>query len=711
MVPLKNNYAPKKGNKEGLSWRIRNPTIAGPNVESTRNSNSLEELILFKEDATRPVSGKDKPSGPYIRQNNRAKKVMVVIHPMKSTASIKESTAPILFDKLSTFFDFSSQFHVHNFALANVDSTVQTADDCIFKHLIFGVDNPANWSIASIRSEFAGVFDTPDLTFDQAVELYKFGRGLLDEKADDNVNGKARVGFFALNFTKKGRVSPPRLCDSCVTNKESEVRALKFQRILKKGNFVFNWSATSETVAMSWMLTGNTESQFVHNKGYGRFSMATQRRTQANDSRIGIRMQRNSFPMNLRWLRLPVKRTRTGFKEWEIVLSAAVIHDVAASVKLNEQYYNWDRTYEAIVRTIMFNLNLISQVVENCPSLRLMGELDFSLNMGAEDSNVELENDENKVEHGRTAEQVETEAYPGATNITSSQENIETNVIDKSEDDQSICEFSEDKAATQDVVIDGINNIEWTAHILVAKINRQFVISFVMHVGKKRKFHPGSKVNVQLKVLNNRLATTRQLKAIGMIAENKAKDDIYGRILQRFILGEGMADIKDDIEDHLLSLKEITYNQLPLLNQKLENCNLDRMQREAYDAVIEVVLPVKIIQGQSGTGKSFTTALTYIRKAQLGYKVLYATPTNAAAETALLSIFMATQKLFRAVDNQIVGVNPAPELLPGIEESKENFGIVHFPANASTVNDFMKRDDERKDDEEDDPLDAHRISN
>ncbi|KAF7912558.1 uncharacterized protein EAF01_001579 [Botrytis porri] len=578
MVPLKNNYAPKKGNKEGLSWRIRNPTIAGPNVESTRNSN----------------------------------------------------------------------FHVHNFALANVDSTVQTADDCIFKHLIFGVDNPANWSIASIRSEFAGVFDTPDLTFDQAVELYKFGRGLLDEKADDNVNGKARVGFFALNFTKKGRVSPPRLCDSCVTNKESEVRALKFQRILKKGNFVFNWSATSETVAMSWMLTGNTESQFVHNKGYGRFSMATQRRTQANDSRIGIRMQRNSFPMNLRWLRLPVKRTRTGFK--------------------------------------------------------------------AEDSNVELENDENKVEHGRTAEQVETEAYPGATNITSSQENIETNVIDKSEDDQSICEFSEDKAATQDVVIDGINNIEWTAHILVAKINRQFVISFVMPVGKKRKFHPGSKVNVQLKVLNNRLATTRQLKAIGMIAENKAKDDIYGRILQRFILGEGMADIKDDIEDHLLSLKEITYNQLPLLNQKvydqwLENCNLDRMQREAYDAVIEVVLPVKIIQGQSGTGKSFTTALTYIRKAQLGYKVLYATPTNAAAETALLSIFMATQKLFRAVDNQIVGVNPAPELLPGIEESKENFGIVHFPANASTVNDFMKRDDERKDDEEDDPLDAHRISN
>ncbi|KAF7896017.1 hypothetical protein EAF00_006032 [Botryotinia globosa] len=471
--------------------------------------------------------------------------VTVVIHPIESNDSTEESTTPILFDKLSANFDLSSQVpklmihideyavspHVHNFVLANADLTDQTADDCIFKHLHFGAHNPANWSIAGIQSEFADVLDTPGLTFDQAVELYKFGRGVLNEKSDDNVNEKAGAGFLALNFTIKGRISPPRLRDDCVPNNDSEVRALKFQRTLKKGNFVFT------LVRKFGNFSDDLDAYWKHRVAIcsrqGLWPIFNGHVTETPGRRFkDWYTNPTKFLPHEPWMaEAPAERSENGIQrfvtqnarnnfgsmtEWEIVYSAAVIHDVAASIKLNDS--------------------------------------------------------------------------------------------------------SEGKVAVQDVVIDGINSIEWNAQVLVAENKKQFVISFIMPHGKKRKFHVGSKVDVQLKVLNNHLAMTRQLKPIGMNAENKAKDDTYGRILQRFILGE-------------------------------------------------------------------------------------------AAETALSLILNATRKLFEAVDNAAIGVHPAPELLTEIKESKENFGIIHFPANASTENDFMKRDDERKAGEEDNALDTYRISN
>ncbi|KAF7950740.1 uncharacterized protein EAE97_002292 [Botrytis byssoidea] len=601
MVPPKNNQAPKKGNEEE-SWRIRTPASAGPNVGSAKKPNVRkgskgtssssrvsEDLILFKEDSTRPVSGRDRPSGPYFSQRNRSKKVIVVIHPIESTDSIEESTTPILFDKLSANFDLSSQvpkliihmdeyaisFHVHNFTLASADSTVQTPDDCLFKHLTFGGKNPANWSIADIQSAFADVLDTPGLTFDQAVELYKFGRGVLNEKSDDNVNEKAGAGFFALNFILKGRISPRRLRDGCTPNNDSEVRALKLQITLKKSNFVFtlvrNFGNFSDDLDAYWKHRVAVCSQ------QGLWLIFNGHVTET----LGRRFKDwytnpTKFLPHEPWMaEIPAERSENGIQryvthnarnnfgsmtEWEIVFSTAVIHDVAASIKLNEQYYHWDRTYEAIVRYVKNDYVQLGFDIPSdgeLPFPSITGGTRFLVRYGrcvtAEDSIADLENHKDKIEADETSKVEDDEASSGTTDITNSQEIIETNVPEQNKGEQVIYGSSEGKVAVQDVVIDGINSIEWTAQVLVAEKNKQFVISFIMPHGKQRKFHVGSKVDVQLKVLNNHLAMTRQLKAIGMIAENKAKDDTYGRILQRFILGEGMADVKDDIEDHLRS--------------------------------------------------------------------------------------------------------------------------------------------------------------
>ncbi|KAF7884703.1 uncharacterized protein EAF02_005039 [Botrytis sinoallii] len=531
------------------------------------------------------------------------------------------------------------------------------------------------FSVNGIIFTFTNELDIPGLTVKQAEELFTFGGGDLQAKGEDPASQKGCV--LALKFTLKGRVSPPRMITN--SRNSNNTRALELQRMLNKGPFNFTlvrrfgnyhdeldayWTHRVRVCAQEgiWAIYNNILSTRLGQ----RFEAWIKNPAKALPHEPWMAV---GTPAENEIQRYESHEARNNFEsmaEWEIVLSAAVIHDIAASVKLNEQYYNWDRTYEAIVRYVK---NDYVQLEFNIPS---RGELSFpSIGGGtrflvrygrcitAEDSNAELENDGDEIENGEISEEEEIEASPGAANITNSQEGFETNLIDNEKGEQAIYNSSEDKVAVQDIVIDGINNVEWTAQVLVAKENKQFVISFIMPQGKKRKFHVGSKVDVQLKVLNNHLATTRQLKAIGMIAENKARDDTYRRILQRFIIGEGMADVKDDIEDHLLSLKEITYNKLPLLNQKiydqwLESCNLNRMQREAYDAVIEDVLPATIIQGQSGT---------------------------------------------------------APKLQAEVKESKENFAIIHFPANASTENDFMKRDDERKDGQEDNPLDAYRISN
>ncbi|TEY48992.1 hypothetical protein BOTCAL_0288g00220 [Botryotinia calthae] len=618
MVPPKNNQAPKKSSKEGKPWAPR------PNGDYAPSGPSVGP----KHDPKVPASSKKKGDDTSFA----------------GTGEIK------ILDHLASSFELASQvpglklevdgyvivLNVHNFLLKNVEAVFPPIEDCIFKECILG-GGEATLSVDGILSAFANELDTSGLTVKQAENLLKFAGGDPQAKGDDAVNQKG--GFCALNFTLKGRISPPRI--NLAPKSCKDTRALEIQRMLKKGQFNF-------TLGRSLFTTGIVADPQWPYKG---------------DFRPTIQ-------------------------------SAAVIHDIAASVKFNEKYYNWDRTYEAIVSYVkkdyvQLEFDISSRGGLTFPSIN--GGTLFLVRYGqfitAEDSNTEIEHDKDKIEKGKVPEEEENEATTGATNINSSQENIDTNVIDKGKGEQGIYVSSEDEVAVRDVAIDRVNNIEWTAQVLVAKENIQFVTSFIIPKGKKRKFHVGSKVNVQLKVLSNHLNTVRQLKAIGMIAEDKAKDDTYGRILQRFILGEGMADVRDDIEDHLLSLKAITYNQLPLLNQKvydqwLENCSLNLMQREAYDAVIEDVLPATIIQGQSGTARSLTSAVT-----------------------------CATQKLFEAVDNEKIGVNSAPRIVAEVKESIEKFRIIHFPANASTENDFMKRDDERRDGEEDDPLEAYRISN
>ncbi|KAM0308939.1 hypothetical protein ACHAO8_009496 [Botrytis cinerea] len=656
--------------------------------DAARMNKAFLELSLCKDDVIRPVNGRDKPSGSGIRAKNRSKGAMVVLKPVKDSFDGTDEIK--MLDYLASSLELASQ---------NV--VVHPIEDRIFKLCNLG-ERYAALNVDAILSMFANNLDTPELAVKQAEELLTF-EGDPQAKGDDAA--KQKGGFRALNFTVKVRISPPKINPDA--RSFNDTRALEFQRMLRKGQFNFTLTRRfgnflEEIVAYWTHRVAETLGRRFNDWYTSPTKCLPHEPWMAEASAEKDEIQR--------YVTHDARNNFGSMEEREIVLSAAVIHDIVASVKFNEQYYNWDRTYEAIVRYVKrdhVQLEFDIRGGLTFPSISrgtrfLVGCGRFTI---AEEPNAELENDEDKIENGIVPEEEENEATTGATNITSSQENIDTKVIDEDEGEQAIYDSNEDEVSAQEVVIVGLNDIEWTAQVLVNKENGQFVISFIMPKGKKRKFHVGRKVNIQLKVLSNHLNTIRQLKAIGMVTEDKAKDDAYGRILQRVILGEGMADVRDDIEDHLLALKAITYNQLPLLNQKvydqwLENCALNLMQREAYDAVIEDVLPATIIQGQFRTARSLTSGVTCVGIAQLGYKILYAAPTNATTATALLSIFKTTQKLFEAVDNETTGVNPAPGIVAEVKESKEKF-----------QDDFMKRDDEMKDSEEDDPLEAHRIPN
>ncbi|EMR86514.1 putative upf1 regulator of nonsense protein [Botrytis cinerea BcDW1] len=423
---------------------------------------------------------------------------------------------------------------------------------------------------------FANNLDTPELAVKQAEELLTFA-GDPQAKGDDAA--KQKGGFRALNFTVKVRISPPKINPDA--RSFNDPRALEFQRMLRKGQFNFTlirrfgnfleeivayWThRVAETLGRRFNDWYTSPTKCLPHEPW----MAEASAEKDEIQRYVTHDARNNFG---------------SMEEREIVLSAAVIHDIVASVKFNEQYYNWDRTYEAIVRYVKRDhVQLEFDIRGGLTFLSISRGTRFLVRCGrftiAEEPNAELESDEDKIENGIVPEEEENDATTGATNITSSQENLDTKVIDKNEGEQAIYDSNEDEVSAQEVVIVGLNNIEWTAQVLLAKENRQFVISFNMP------------------------------------------------------------------------------------------------------------------------------------KAQLGYKSLYAAPTNAATATALLSIFKATQKLFEAVDNETTGVNPAPGIVAEVKESKEKFRIIHLSANASPEDAFMKRDDKRKDGEEDDPLEAYRISN
>ncbi|KAM0147919.1 hypothetical protein ACHAPG_010317 [Botrytis cinerea] len=653
--------------------------------DAARMNKAFLELSLCKDDVIRPVNGRDKPSGSEIRAKNRSKGAMVVLKPVKDSFDGTDEIK--MLDYLASSLELASQ---------NV--VVHPIEDRIFKLCNLG-ERYAALNLDAILSMFANNLDTPELAVKQAEELLTFA-GDPQAKGDDAA--KQKGGFRALNFTVKVRISPPKINPDA--RSFNDTRALEFQRMLRKGQFNFTlirrFGNFLEEIVAYWThrvaVCAQEGSRAIYNDHVKetlgrRFNDWYTSPTKCLPREPWMAEASAEKDEIRRYFTHDARNNFGSMEEREIVLSAAVIHDIVVSIKFNEQYYNWDRTYEAIVMYVKrdhVQLEFDIRGGLTFPSISrgtrfLVGCGRFTI---AEEPNAELESDEDKIENGIVPEEEENDATTGATNITSSQENLDTKVIDKNEGEQAIYEFNEDEVSAQEVVIVGLNDIEWTAQVLLAKENRQFVISFNMPKGKKRKFHVGRKVNIQLKVLSNHLNTIRQLKAIGMVTEVKAKDDAYGRILQRVILGEGMADW-------------------------LENCALNLIQREAYDAVIEDVLPATIIQGQFRTARSLTSGVTCVGIAQLGYKSLYAAPTNAATATALLSIFKATQKLFEAVDNETTGVNPAPGIVAEVKELREKFRAIHLSANASTEDAFMKRNDKRKDGEEDDPLEAYRISN
>ncbi|KAJ8061206.1 hypothetical protein OCU04_010279 [Sclerotinia nivalis] len=380
MVPPRNNPAPKKGTKEGNPWVPRvnggsvrawpstrptyDPNRSGGRTGSKRknipssSSGALEELLLFKEDSTRPISGKDEPIRNDAMLSNRVRKAMVVIRAVKMTNKsdiTKENVSPMVFDNLYTSFDLSSQvpqlkihidthtvtLHVHNFFQAKVDSAAPVVEDPIFKCLNLGSDNPYNWSIHGVQSVFANDFNTPGLTADHALRLYVFGGGVLNEKAGGKVNEKVGGSFSVLNFIVKGRISPPRLHQDRVTNeRNSEARALEFQKTLNEGRIYMQqglWSIfndhVSKTLGQRFEVWYTDPTKFLPREPW----MAEDLTKKNEIQRYAAHEARNNFG---------------SMAEWEIVLSAAVIHEVKTIAKLNKRYYDWGRDCEAFVKYV-----------------------------------------------------------------------------------------------------------------------------------------------------------------------------------------------------------------------------------------------------------------------------------------------------------------------------------------------------------------------
>ncbi|KAF7860714.1 hypothetical protein EAF04_008232 [Stromatinia cepivora] len=653
VAPPKNNPAPKKGTKEGAPWVPRpggGPARAGPSTTAnfdpygqgsaapkrkssantagsppsnrrqkggaSRLTAALEELALFKEDSTRPICSKDKP----VTVKNRANKSVIILRPVNNTWSDGDTEKNKMIDNVMVNFDLSCQtpqlrigmdgytleLHAHNFLLNEVDPTT-VVQDRIFKNCDFN-GKRFDQSLDGIKNGFANELNIPDLTDNHAMGLLAFGGA--DSKPIGNRTDKHAGSFYAINFTVKGRVSPPRVTPNYPAGKvQDETKALKFQRLFKKGNINFTlvrrYGNFSYEVDAYWKHRLRVFAQQglwpIYNGYIGpKFKAWYKNPTKFLPHEPWMAEGPAKKDEIQRYAAYEARSNFGSMAEWEIVLSAAVVHEVETMAKLNKRYYDWGRDREAFVKHDLPPINIDKRtrflVRPGLPTTAKAPSSEIKINEEETGDGEKPEELGDEVKGEGPAEKVKVETDVKVINDSDDDEyswendalnpaNISCQVIcesferyqrnalatDMMEDAKSTSyasivkddythrpmdkpayimnadvkhEAVSENVARKTFVTQNVIEMVYTARVLETENNHHFVIAFTMPKDKRMVLHEGGTVKVQLKVADKFPSQRRQLKAIGMIAEKRPKDDIYGQILQRVILGEGMTDLK-----------------------------------------------------------------------------------------------------------------------------------------------------------------------
>lgn len=199
---------------------------------------------------------------------------------------------------------------------------------------------------------------------------------------------------------------------------------------------------------------------------------------------------------------------------------------------------------------------------------------------------------------------------------------------------------------------------EYRAKVLAKETSKSFVVSLNLDKTDREanaKFKLNNRINIQLEMKRNNLPSSRQMQAIGIIANaetdrNLSKDDkTFSGYLRNFLLGEGAPDLRGtDVQSPI----DAKYWGLPdsLQNAFYEyayRIPFNKEQEAAWNSIFKSTSMMAQVQDLPGTGKPHLNVTVATCFALLGYNTVITAPKNKACEETIKGLAAEVAILYK----------------------------------------------------------------
>lgn len=603
-----------------------------------RQAQSIQEFATWTNDSSSEPRGAEHPTGGQL---NKARYCDIILESRRKKDDPREPRAKNYSD-WKYDYDLDSQtpclrlYKGGSLVLIQgnqlfYDKTSTTSDG-VFKTR----DLPATAKV--IKETFTTDFETPHIT-DNDVELLVL--------LGTNKQSEDWAGLSCLNFRVRGTFRHRYAGKTCGIKQEvidliedlndmtpivtlvrmkgspyREVDTYWMQRartVAEKGVFPFFDGIISKTVGSqfeSWTTTPD-------------LALPRQPWMALPDKKHGSNFQR--------YASRPAKRTFGQMAEWEARLSMALIRETEHDSAVIKKYFSWGIEHNATVVLVKGSYVQLEVQVERLLEYS-MPDVDagskFYLRPG-------LPIDPSK---GANMNDAETSVALDDRDLLQTETRPQTDMVD---DEPTGLPVADSHAPDDEVMDTEYTGPVWKAHAMAKVTNKSFILSLKAPREGLGHFPKGGMLKVQLQMERNSIPSTRQLIAIGRLAQKPTNESsIYVKYLQRFLLGEGSPFFPEDEK----SPKDERWDGLSdeakeVFATYVRTCGLNGPQKQAWTGAIEGSSMVSQIQGPPGTGKTFLDSAIALSFAMLGINTVVAAPSNKACDGIMKGLVGEMEKL------------------------------------------------------------------
>jgi hypothetical protein len=646
---------------------------------------AVSEFITWSNKQDSPARGQEFPGGKIIRNRAKAKNVELVIY---HRAKEGQQGPPKVISGWRLKQDLESQctgFWLQNHK-ANVEIRVGpqnigkkdlAANDVVSDNIFTDIDIfEENYEVGNIQKRFSDKLQTQGLSAADAQKLIQFGT--------INDPGERIGGLHCLQMVLKGKVTF-RYTQYNLSKKDKEAKIAAVEELVTalSSNPVLSIVRQTRTVFNEMDAFWKHRVRPCVNKRIFPFF------SEEIDITVGFIFQswkenpEKTLPHEP-WMAKPSDNSNEALKSyavhvarkffdtpqhWEIVLSVALVHEIAHENNAIATYFHWGIQHEAKVIHGRGGYGKLEVSV-----LQKTG--DYAIPTVAVNSLMSI----------RPGEMI-VEAAPLATPATAA-----TNPTGDIPMETETTGLAEAPTGDTPMENDGTyQGDEYRCKILDKETTKSFVCFMIINKDKleiSSRFMEGKMIKVELKMKRNNLPSSRQLEAIGIIAKARAENpdrQIWAEYLRDILLGHGAPDLSHSDakspagagwEYMLHTIGEETFTAY------LSSRGMNDEQVAAFNNVMYEPGMINQVQGPPGCGKTALNAIMGTTYALLGHRTVMAAPTNKACEATVNALIDEL--------NALAEHNP---------EARDLFKAIYMPTSATLKDQLLHPEDYDEDEE------------